>query len=254
MSLIATLGVISVLLLSPDRAVAFQDTTVKTVAPSGEPTVTTELKSGEVVYASGNDLVVKVENGQLENFTVPEDFKFQVDGKDLAIHELQPGMRLTQTITTTSTPHLVKEVRTIEGTVWHINAPNVVILKLPDHTTKEYKIPKGQQFQINGEKLDAFHLKKGMKIKATVITESPSTVTASAQHVTGEAPLPIPETPPEVGALLVEEPTAKSEKQEIAAVEKKPSLPNTGSELPLLLLLGILSVGGSFVFRPRSSK
>jgi hypothetical protein len=248
-SLIAMLGLCSAFLVCPGTSAALQDTTVKNVAPSGESTVTTEVKSGEVVYASGNDVVVKVENGAVENFTVPEGFKFQVEGKELTAQELQPGMRLTQTITTTSTPHLVKSVRTIKGKVWHVNAPDSVILRLPDQTNKKYNVPKGQQFQINGEKLDIFHLKKGMNITATVITESPTTVTATTQNVTGQNPIPKPETPPMVGVLLIQLPP-ETEKTEVAEAEQ-PRLPNTASELPLLLLLSALSIGCSIVFRPR---
>jgi hypothetical protein len=248
-SLIATLGLSLAFLASPRTTVALQDTTVKTVAPSGEPTVTTEVKNAEVVYASGNDVVVKLENGEVENFTVPDDFKFQVDGKELTAHELQPGTHLTQTITTTSTPHLVKSVRTINGTVWHVNPPNFVIVRLPDHTNKEYKVPEGQQFQINGETLDIFHLKKGMNITATVVTESPTTVTATTQNVTGQSPVPTPPTPAMVGVLLIAVPI-HSDTTETAAVQK-PTLPNTASYLPLFLLLGALSIGSSMVFRVR---
>jgi len=252
---IATLATIVTFLGANRDAAALQDTTATTAAPSGEQqTVTTQVKSGEVVYISGNDLVVKLENGQLENFILPDDFKFQVDGKDLTASELKPGMRLTQTITSTATPHVVKTVRTIHGTVWHVNAPNVVILRLPDHTNKQYQVPKGQQFSINGEMKDVFHLKKGMKVTATVITESTETVHTTAQNVTGQAPLPPPpQTPPETGVLLVEVPAAETEKQESAAMSK-PTLPNSASELPLIVLLGGLSVAGWVVLRFSRSK
>lgn len=255
-SLIAMLGLCSAFLAYPGTSAALQDTTVKNVAPSGESTVTTEVKSGEVVYASGNDVVVKVENGAVENFTVPDGFKFQVEGKELTAQELQPGMRLTQTVTTTSTPHLVKSVRTINGKVWHVNPPDSVIVRLPDNTNKKYNVPKGQQFEINGEKLDVFHLKKGMNISATVITESPTTVTATSQTVTGQNAIPKPQTPPMVGVLLIQLPpeNEKTEVAQVAQAEQPSRLPNTASELPLLLFLSALSIACSIIFRPRRYK
>lgn len=242
---IATLAVILTLLVTDRDTAALQDTTSKTVTPSGEATVNTAVKSGEVVYVSGNDLVVKLENGEVKHFTVPADFKFQVDGKDMTVSELKPGMRLTQTITSTATPHLVRSVRTIQGTVWHVSPPNLVVLQLPDNSKKKYDVPKGQTFEVNGQTVDAFHLKKGMAVTATVITESTETVHTTAQNVTGETPAPV-ETPPETGALLIAEPTA--EKQETAAVSK-PKLPNTASDLPLIVILGSISIAGWVAFR-----
>jgi hypothetical protein len=39
----------------------------------GQPIVETIVERGEVVYASGNDLVVRMEDGQIRNFSnVPE--------------------------------------------------------------------------------------------------------------------------------------------------------------------------------------
>ena len=64
----------------------------------------TEVRRGEVVYVSGNDLVVKTEAGQIKHFVVPEGATAVVDGKTLTVRDLKPGMKLTQTITTTETP------------------------------------------------------------------------------------------------------------------------------------------------------
>ena len=230
-------------LMRPPTALT-QDTSTQT-SQTGNPSVSTEVKSGEVVYVSGNDLVVRVADGEIKHVTVPDDFKFQVDGKDLTVHELTPGMKLTRTVTTTTTPKNVTTVRTITGTVWHVNAPSAVILKLPDDTTKQYKVPKGQMFDINGEKRDIFALKKGMKVSATVITETQAVVHTTAQTVTGQAPLPPPETPPEVGALLIEEESAPAAAPAVA----KAKLPQTASMLPLVGLLGFLCVGASIAVK-----
>ena len=231
--------------------IAMQDTSVKSVE-QGSSKVTTEVKHGEVLYVSGNDLVVKVDDGQVKHFEVPDDFKFQVDGKDLSVHELTPGMQLTRTITTTSTPRTVKTVRTIKGKVWNVNAPNTVILTLPDNTNKQYKVPKGQMFDINGQKQDVFALRKGMNISATVITEAPEIEQSVARTVTGSpapaaaAAVPPPETPAEVGALLIEEgpapaPEASQPAQSSEVAQAK--LPQTASNLPLILMLTALCFG-----------
>jgi hypothetical protein len=227
-----------------------QDTSTSTTSQSGPAQVTTEVRSGEVVYVSGDDLVVRMPDGQVKNFVVPKDFKFNVNGQDMTLHDLQPGMKLTRTITTTSTPHTVKTVRTIEGKVWHVNVPNTVVVTLPDGTNKTYTVPSGTQFNIEGQQKDVFSLKKGMKISATVITEAPEVRMSSTSTVTGEAPQPPPQvqsvqpapvTPPLVGILLIEHapPAPRVAPQETAENQ----LPSTASNIPLIGLLGLLCMG-----------
>ena len=50
----------------------------------------------------GNRLVVRLPEGTRE-LTVPDDFRFNVDGKMLSVQELKPGMAGTATITTKTT-------------------------------------------------------------------------------------------------------------------------------------------------------
>ena len=69
---------------------------------SAQQTTTTETKKFQVIAVDGNQLVVKVPEGTRE-LTVPDDFRFNVDGKMLSVHELKPGMAGTATITTKTT-------------------------------------------------------------------------------------------------------------------------------------------------------
>jgi hypothetical protein len=110
---------------------------------------------------------------EVEHFIVSDTQKFMVDGKPMTIRELKPGTHLTQTITTKTTPSMITTVRTIDGKVWHVNPPSYVILTLPDGTNKEYNVPKGQIFNVNGAKDTVFELKKGMMVSATVVKEEP---------------------------------------------------------------------------------
>src|SRR5262245_33127461 len=105
----------------------------ETSKSQGQPTVETKVERGEVVYVSGNDLVVKMEDGQIRNFpNVPDSVKITVDGQQLSVHDLKPGMKLERTITTTNTPQTVTTVKTVTGTVWQVMPPNSVILTLED--------------------------------------------------------------------------------------------------------------------------
>jgi len=69
--------------------------TSKTETKAGPASKKVQVERGEVVYVQGNDLVVKMENGDVRHFNnVPESARATVDGKELSIHELKPGMKL----------------------------------------------------------------------------------------------------------------------------------------------------------------
>jgi LPXTG-motif cell wall-anchored protein len=224
--------------------------TSKTETTQGAGSRQVQVERGEVVYVSGNEVVVKMESGEVRHVTVPDSARATVDGKEISVRELKPGMKLQRTITTTTTPRTVTTVRTVSGKVWQVSAPNSVILTLADGTNKQYKIPKGQKFMIDGQEKTAFDLRKGMNVSATVVTAVPETVVAQQRKVTGSAPPP-PPTPPMEGALLIETPApAPAAAPAPSAPEPPPtSLPKTGSVMPLIGLLGLLCSGLSLGLR-----
>jgi len=206
-----------------------------TANTSGQPTVETQVERGQVVTVNGNDLIVKMEDGALRHFAnVPESAKVTVDGKELGIHDLKPGMKLERTITTTATPTTITTTQTVTGTVQQVMAPNSVTLRLEDGTTQQFNIPKGQKFTVDGQETDAFGLRKGMQISATKVVEEPQTVVEQQKQVTGSMPPPVPpaaDQPILVAAAPVPAPPATAEK-----------LPNTATPIPLLGFLGLLSL------------
>jgi len=134
----------------------------------GQATTTVKVDRGEVVYVSGHDLVVKKDDGKIVHFpNVPDSARATVDGKEIGIHDLKPGMKLERTITTTTTPRTITTVQSVTGRVWHVNPPSSVILTLEDGTNQKFTIPDGQNITVNGELKDAWGLKKGMKVSAT---------------------------------------------------------------------------------------
>src|SRR6266704_3541396 len=86
----------------------------------------------------------------------------------------------------------------------HVNAPNSVILTLPEGTSHTYRIPNHAKFTIDGEKKTAFDLRKGMSFEATIITDDTETVIERSKSVVGQTPPPA--SP--VEALLFEPPSA----------------------------------------------
>lgn len=229
-------------------AIRAQDVSNTTVQ-HGPSEYETSVRNAEVVYVSGSDLVIKLEDGTLEHMVVPDSDKFHINGREVGVQDLTPGTKLTETITTTTTPRMVTTVRTIEGKVWHVNPPRHVILTLPDGTNQSYQIPQGQKFTINGRETTAFGLKKGMNVSATVVTDSPGTVLSQSKRVTGQAPPPAPTL---VGALLIVVPRSAAEPVTTASSEAAPEkLPKTGTTLPLIGLLGMLSLAALLGMRVR---
>src|SRR5271166_541581 len=74
-------------------AVGAQVQTSTDTPAAGTATQTSKVERGEVVYVSGNDLVVKTDDGQIRHFpNVPDSVRITVDGQQLSVHDLKVGM------------------------------------------------------------------------------------------------------------------------------------------------------------------
>ena len=222
----------------------------QTNTSTGQATKEVKVERGEVVYVNGNDLVVKMEDGTIRHIAnVPDSARVSVDGKELGIHDLKTGMKLERTITTTTTPKLITTVKSVTGKVWNVNPPNSVILTLEDGTNQQFKIPKGQKFNVDGQMVDAWGLKKGMKIAATKVVEEPVTEVSVKRELSGELPPPPPPDQPIIIAVITPVPAPAPAPAAAAPAPAPAALPKTGSELPLLGLLGVLSLASSLGLR-----
>lgn len=218
--------------------VAAQVQTNQTVE-HGQATHDVKVEKGEVVYVSGNDLVVKMEDGELRHFSnVPDSVTVLVDGKQLNVHQLQPGMKLERQTVRTTSPRVVTTVETVTGTVWRVSPPSSVILTLENGQNQSFKIPSGQKFMIDGKETDAFGLRKGMRVSAQRVTEVPETVITEQVKRTGQMPPPPPAPKPDVPVLVAQATPAPAPEQAAPAEAAPTKLPKTGSDLPLVGLLG----------------
>ncbi len=96
------------------------------VAAPAQQSTTSETKTFEVIAVQGNKLVVSLPEGTRE-LTVADDFRFTVNGQQLSVRDLRPGMKGTATITTrtTVTPVTVTEVK--NGTVAHAAGSTIIV-------------------------------------------------------------------------------------------------------------------------------
>ena len=228
-----------------------------TTTTTGQGTVVTKVERGEVVTVSGNDLVVKMADGTLRNFeNVPASAKVTVDGKQLGVRDLKPGMKLQRTITTTTTPMVITTVETVRGKVWAITPPLSIILTLEDGKNQQFKIPEDQKFEVDGQMLDAFAIRKGMLITATKITEVPAVEVTKTKSVTGAAapaaapasagspqPTPPPANVPVLVAVGSEEavPTPAAEPATAPEPEAASGLPTWVIWVVVLLVLAVIA-------------
>src|SRR6186713_571320 len=163
-------------------------------------TQTSEVIKFEVISVAGNTLVVKDQTGARE-VTVPEDFKFTVDGKSMSVHELTPGMKGTAQITTTTVVRPVTVTTIKKGTVVK-RVRDAVYVKVEDGSTRKFTkgelAQRGIQVIMDGKPVRLADLKGGDMLTATIVTSAPPEV-LTAKDV--QAVLDIPEpTPAEVAA------------------------------------------------------
>jgi hypothetical protein len=201
-------------------------------------TTTKETKKFEVIAVEGNHLVVKLPEGTRE-FTVPPDFKFNVDGKDLAVSDLKPGMKGTATVTasTTVTPVSVTEVR--NGTVLR-NAGTAIIVRTQDGTVRMFSQGDVDKRNVtiyrNGQPAQITDFRANDRLTATIVTSKPPKVVTErevkamlAQDNTAAAPTAAPSPAPAA-------PTATAGAAPAPAPKK---LPKTASPLPAVGLTGL---------------
>lgn len=166
-----------------------------------------------VVYAGGNDVVVKSADGKLLNYTVGADSKLNVGGKEVPAGEVKPGSKLTAP--PSGNPQVVTAVNVVKGTVYGITPPDGVTLSLPEGV-KDLTVPAGTTFMVDGKRLTVSELKNNMVVEATVVTTG-ADGSASATSTPGQS-----------GALLV------------AKTATDADLPAAGTHLPLFAATGLM--------------
>ena len=148
----------------------------------------TEVKRGTVLYAKGNSVMVREPSGDML-YTVPEDFRVHVDGREVPVAQLKPGTELIATITTVTRPRTVQTTQVIRGTVWEV-VGNSLMVTLESGERRQSVVPAGFKFIVDGEEKGVNELRRGMELRATIIQEKQEMVTESTTIVHGLPPAP----------------------------------------------------------------
>src|SRR5580765_1911633 len=139
-----------------------------------QTTTSSQTKAFEVLAVYGNLLDVRFPEGTRE-LTVPEDFRFTVNGAQLSVHDLKVGMKGTATITTrtTVTPVTVTEVK--DGTVVVRSSAGVIVRTnegVKSFTQADID-KRGIKLMRSGQPAQVSDFREGDKLSATFITPGP---------------------------------------------------------------------------------
>ena len=174
--------------LSLAEVAAAQPATTKETLPAGAATITKKQLKGEVVEVGPNWLVAKMlPGGDYRVFTVAPNKTAMIDGAPKVVSQLQKGTMLTADVTITEYP-LVKRTTTVNsGKVFWASSTSVIITQ-ENGENKQYAVPSGFKFDVNGQKLEAMELRPGMILTGTKIVEEPLVEVTHDSVVTGTAP------------------------------------------------------------------
>jgi hypothetical protein len=151
--------------------------------------VETEVKRGTVLYAKGNSVMVREPSGDDMLYTVPEDFRVKIDGRDVPVSQLEPGTELIATITTITRPRTVQTTQVIRGKVWEV-AGNNLMVTMESGEQRQAVVPAGFKFIVDGEEKGVSELRRGMKLSATIVQKKQEMVSESTTAVSGLPPAP----------------------------------------------------------------
>jgi hypothetical protein len=238
-----------------------------------QSTTSTETKTFEVLAVDGNQLDVRLPEGTRE-LTVPDDFRFTVNGKQLSVHELIPGMNGTATITTrtTITPVTVTEVKS--GTVV-VRSGSSIIVRTNEgvRSFSQGEVDKrGVKIMKNGKPVQLSELHEGDRLSATIITAQPprvvsekevnATLAAAKADVAAApsaAPAPAATTVPPAASTASAAPAPAAPRVPAASTTSAPpvvatnTLTRTATSWPFLGLVSLLiiAIGLVLTFRRR---
>lgn len=152
---------------------------------TGTPKVKAMQLKGVVVAVKGNHLVARMlPSNEYRLFITKPGQTATIDGAVTPMTNLAVGTVLTASVAIMETPVVDRTVATLTGTVWQAG-PTTVILTLANGENRQYDVPAGMKFNVDGAMKEAMDLRPGMKVTATKVVESPRMELATDSVITG---------------------------------------------------------------------
>ena len=218
---------------------------------SAQTSTSSETKTLEIVAVSGNTVVAKGPDGTKE-YNLPKDFKITMDGKDIAVADLKPGMTVQVNTTTKVSTHRVQTTEIKNGEVMAVSGSALIVKTdtgYQQFTPERLKSGDVMLFRDNQE-IKLGDLRKGDRISAMIVTTHAPTTVTEKQVSAMANPAPKKEHEkmahkPATAAPAVEKTEAAPAAETAPAAAPAPAehkLPKTASSLPGVALLGLLAL------------
>jgi len=237
------------LLVATAGVATAQQTSSTTTTQMGTPqsTTTTRVVQATVVSVDGNKVVGRDASGKTTEYTLPEGFKLEHEGKQIGVADLKPGMHVKATITTTTTttPVTVTEIR--KGTVLKVSGDNIIVrgpLGVRRFSNADAS-KHGAKIMRDGKEIALSDLREGDNFTAVLVTDHPPTVVSEREakaYATGGAPAPAPA--PAAASAPAPAPAPAPAAEPAPAPAKH--LPKTATQLPLVAVMGALLLAAGF--------
>lgn len=180
------------------------------VAALAQQSTSSETKTFEVLAVQGNQLVVSLPEGTRE-LTVPDDFRFTINGQQLSVRDLKPGMKGTATITTRTTVTPVSVTQVKNGTVAYA-AGGTIIVRTDEGVrsfTQGDVDKRGVKIMRAGKPAQVSDFRQGDRLSATIITSMPPKV-LTEQEVQATLASARPSSPASTGSAASTAPPAST--------------------------------------------
>ena len=170
--------------------------TTTTQTGQSQSATSTRLVNTTVVSVNGNKVVAQDATGKATEYTIPDGFKFQFEGRDIGVAELKPGMKVSATVTTTTTttPVYVTEIKS--GKVLAVSGTNIIVRGPQGNRvfSNQDAVKRNAKIMRNGQEVFISDLRVGDIFTAVIVTDmEPKVVTdREVQAMVSAAPQAAP--------------------------------------------------------------
>jgi LPXTG-motif cell wall-anchored protein len=213
------------------------------LAASAQSTSTTQRSvTFEVIAVDGTKVFVNTPSGPRE-YVAPESQRFTVDGKEVTVRELQPGMKGTAVITTTTRviPVHVTEIK--NGEVVQASGNSIIVRTDSGIKMFSEKDVADRNVEIvrNGQPASLTDFRAGDRLTAKIVTPGTPKVLTEQQLQATLTGAPAPEAAPPAGQASSAAAAAGQAPAPTARTHHR-TLPKTATALPLIALIGLMAL------------